>query len=352
MKVSPLFRYHQIALLLTVPALFIGTGLFLWRLWPQMRLVLWEFFAQPDPTCGCDTIFAFSNHPTFYTLMFFTALASITLLVSFIVHLIKHIRRIKRLVQQLIVVDTTQFEHDNRSYPVHIVQSNLSLIFTYGVLNPVIVLSHGAEDELTDEQVKSILLHEVGHIKKYDSVKKIILFALFDTLFFVPGIQQLKQSVELTQELSADEYAIAHTNRHSVLSALAALIHNQQQRTPSVLPSFALINERLHSLLLEDVPFPFTRVLTSLVFTIVLLLVPTALFAESGTLLYTFAPIQDASAAACIQEYEAILQSSMLMDHFSPVQCDALLMRTEIDVIVPEMSVPTFDIILINNYPR
>jgi beta-lactamase regulating signal transducer with metallopeptidase domain len=64
----------------------------------------------------------------------------------------------------------------------------ISSPFTVGIINPAIILPRTVIDNLTEGEIQQVVLHEIMHVKRRDSIKKWFLTIIGDLLFFAPPI--------------------------------------------------------------------------------------------------------------------------------------------------------------------
>lgn len=95
---------------------------------------------------------------------------------------------------------------------------------TLDYLKPVILLPFTAFNHLTAQQVESILLHELAHIKRNDYVINIIASIIETILFFNPFVRLLGKSLKKEREHCCDDFVLQHRfDPHSYASALLSL---------------------------------------------------------------------------------------------------------------------------------
>lgn len=98
--------------------------------------------------------------------------------------------------------------------PEVVVTPNLfARAFTFGYRRPVIVLSSGLIGGLDDEELETVLAHELGHIVRGDSLFNWIMVFLRDIMFFTPLIFFIFRDYTSEKEKASDDYAIMLTNK-------------------------------------------------------------------------------------------------------------------------------------------
>ncbi|MDT3700807.1 MAG: M56 family metallopeptidase [Thermincola sp.] len=85
--------------------------------------------------------------------------------------------------------------------------------FTMGFRDEVIVLSQGLINNLDDEELETVLAHELGHIVRKDSLSNWIIVFFRDIMFFTPLIFFVFRDYASEKEKATDDYAIQLTGK-------------------------------------------------------------------------------------------------------------------------------------------
>ncbi|PKM80723.1 MAG: hypothetical protein CVU89_12355 [Firmicutes bacterium HGW-Firmicutes-14] len=85
--------------------------------------------------------------------------------------------------------------------------------YTMGWRSPVLVLSEGLLDSLDDEELETVVAHEIGHIKRGDSLLTWFMVFLRDLMFFNPLCYWIFKHFVSEKEMAADDFAVKLTNR-------------------------------------------------------------------------------------------------------------------------------------------
>lgn len=85
--------------------------------------------------------------------------------------------------------------------------------FTMGFRNPSIVLSQGLISILDDDELETVLAHELGHIARNDSLSNWIIVFLRDIMFFTPLIFFIFRDYASEKEKATDDFAIKLTEK-------------------------------------------------------------------------------------------------------------------------------------------
>ena len=85
--------------------------------------------------------------------------------------------------------------------------------FTMGYRKPVIVLSEGLINALDDEELETVVAHELGHIVRADSLLTWLTVFLRDLMFFTPLVFWIFRDLTAEKEKASDDYAINLTGK-------------------------------------------------------------------------------------------------------------------------------------------
>ena len=95
---------------------------------------------------------------------------------------------------------------------------------TFGWLRPVIVFPLSMLSLLPEDQVESILLHELAHIRRNDYLTNLLQSLIEIIFFFNPGYWYLSKVIEREREHVCDDIVVSHsTNAHTYARALTNL---------------------------------------------------------------------------------------------------------------------------------
>lgn len=96
------------------------------------------------------------------------------------------------------------------SKPVKLIISNTSkLVFTVNFLKPLIILPLALTNNLTSEQVESILLHELAHIKRNDYLINFIHKIIETVLVFNPIVFLIALEIDKNREFCCDDFVVS-----------------------------------------------------------------------------------------------------------------------------------------------
>ncbi|MBS1688401.1 MAG: M48 family metalloprotease [Bacteroidetes bacterium] len=99
-----------------------------------------------------------------------------------------------------------------------------------GTLRPIILLPFTSLSQLSTEQLETILMHELAHIKRHDYLLNILQTVVETILFFNPFMWWISTIVRREREHCCDDMVLANTNYPlSYARALATLETSRQQ---------------------------------------------------------------------------------------------------------------------------
>jgi len=102
---------------------------------------------------------------------------------------------------------------------------------TIGYLKPVILIPFAAINHLSTQQVESIILHELSHIRRYDYLFNLIINFIKTILYFNPFVKLFVKTIERERENSCDEMVLQFPYQPSeYATALLLLEKNQHQQ--------------------------------------------------------------------------------------------------------------------------
>lgn len=107
---------------------------------------------------------------------------------------------------------------------IDLVDAEAAFAFTYGFLQPRVVLSRGLVDRSTSAQLRAILEHESYHARNLDPLKLVAVRAASDAFFFLPAIRSLTDSYLLDRELAADRRAAARAGTQPLAAAVMTVL--------------------------------------------------------------------------------------------------------------------------------
>jgi beta-lactamase regulating signal transducer with metallopeptidase domain len=119
--------------------------------------------------------------------------------------------------------------------PRLVVSHRCSRPLSWGVWRPMIVLPERICHAENRDQLRTILLHEMGHIRRGDARGNLLFELAFPLLFFHPLYWWLRGEVRMAAELVADDWAARQTGKEVYVAELVALARGSSRRRLSFL---------------------------------------------------------------------------------------------------------------------
>ncbi len=118
--------------------------------------------------------------------------------------------------------------------PVIFLQSELAKVpMVMGILKPVILLPVGLITHIPPEQVETILLHELAHIRRRDYLVNLFQHVVEAFFFFNPAILWISSLVRQEREACCDDIAVAYSRqKKDYLDALVAFQEYTDHASP------------------------------------------------------------------------------------------------------------------------
>ena len=118
---------------------------------------------------------------------------------------------------------------------------------TLGFIKPIVLLPIASINQLTTEQVETILLHELGHIKRNDYLVNLFVAIAETILFFNPFAVLLATHLKKERENSCDDFVLSFRNQpETYAKALLVLEQNRIQSLPLLLKATGNDGQLLH----------------------------------------------------------------------------------------------------------
>lgn len=157
---------------------------------------------------------------------------------------LSHLQLVSKIKRWKINLNANELDAFNAAKKEVALHSNIKLIkssmttspLCYGVINSTIVIP---DQELTYEQYKLIMVHELTHIKHHDLLIKLILLPIQAFYWFNPIILLLIHQIELESEIHVDEMMLKNHNETERLEYGRLLYHFIQQPTSGLSTSFS-----------------------------------------------------------------------------------------------------------------
>lgn len=128
---------------------------------------------------------------------------------------------------------------------------DIAVPMVLGVIKPVLLFPICLTNQLNQQEIENILLHELYHIKRHDYLWNLILSCLEVILFFNPFVHLLLRDIRIQREVSCDQVAARITQ--SPRSLATALLRIEElaanPKLAMALNSQGQLSERIHLLL-------------------------------------------------------------------------------------------------------
>ncbi|HVU97687.1 MAG TPA: M56 family metallopeptidase [Puia sp.] len=185
---------------------------------------------------------------------YFNAHAALVVLVWFIIFLARFVRLLSGLVYAQRIryyqTRTAPLQWQERldqlidklriSRPVILLESALIKVpVVVGVLKPAVMVPIGMLTNLPADQVESILLHELAHIRRRDYLFNLVQHIVDTLFFFNPALIWISSLIRTERENCCDDVAIRETrSRRQLIEALVSF-HEYRQRDGEFAVAFA-----------------------------------------------------------------------------------------------------------------
>lgn len=314
MRHSAFIRSFQPLLLLLSVGMYASAWFFLIQSWSQIRIMLSQFWNRNELGCGCEQALSLSSHPIIYGALLILGCIAMLIIFAYTYSLCKQYYHTQRYIRSLSIQQQSHYTYEEKIYPILHIHSSSPLLFTHGIVHPRIYISSALYSHFTAQEREAALLHEIGHIVRFDIIKKYILSALSHTYWFIPYLRTCLASTQYIQEQNADTFALQTTQRSHLLSAVTKMIQSQSSSlqilntSPAAISQFHADEARLRSLLEQPVQLPsvylFLRMVIVCLSGILMLLILSRgiLLSEDFSSDYLANGI---GVSACIQEYSS-----------------------------------------------
>jgi bla regulator protein BlaR1 len=117
---------------------------------------------------------------------------------------------------------------------------HLSVPAVVGYLKPVILIPTGMLSGLSPDQIESILIHELTHIRRHDYLVNIIQSLVEALFFFNPFVWIVSSIIRREREHCCDDAVVTHSNATAYAYALVQLEESRLLKTSSRLARTSL----------------------------------------------------------------------------------------------------------------
>lgn len=96
------------------------------------------------------------------------------------------------------------------AWPVRFLLSRrIDVPMVVGWLRPVVLIPVSAVTGLAPAQLDALILHELAHIRRFDTIINILLVAVETVLFYHPAVWQVSRQVRIEREHCCDDHAVS-----------------------------------------------------------------------------------------------------------------------------------------------
>lgn len=140
-------------------------------------------------------------------IVLFVLLVSFTLLVIRVIQYYKFEKSRRKDRASLLAVRTQKM--GLRTVDIYISPNFSGTPFTGGIIKPYICLPEEATKKLSYDELNAVIGHEMGHVRYYDLLVAVLIQALGDLFWFVPGYRWLSRKLDRLREIVADGSAVS-----------------------------------------------------------------------------------------------------------------------------------------------
>ena len=100
-----------------------------------------------------------------------------------------------------------------------------------GFARPLVILPAWALAELSAPELRSVLLHEFAHLRRWDDWTNLVQKLVQSVLFFHPAVWWIENRLSLEREMACDDLVLAHTeNPHAYAQCLLSVAEKSLTR--------------------------------------------------------------------------------------------------------------------------
>ncbi len=173
-----------------------------------------------------NVIFTFSHSGPLFLIILVATILLIGIL-TLAVQTLKTRRYLKKNLSRKVLIPSTLKSITNElnlDGKINVVKDNNKFSFCYGLVKPKICLSTGLLNSLTENELKSVLLHESYHLKNHDPLKILLGKTSAIMFFFIPVFADIQKYYAFSKEIAADKVVIKNGNKDSLISVLSKLV--------------------------------------------------------------------------------------------------------------------------------
>jgi hypothetical protein len=100
-----------------------------------------------------------------------------------------------------------------------LIETDAPRAFCAGYLRPQVFVSHGAIGELSRDELRAVVSHELHHVQRRDPLRLLLARSLANGLFFIPVLRRSSERYAALGELAADQAAVRRLDGRGPLAA-------------------------------------------------------------------------------------------------------------------------------------
>ena len=129
-------------------------------------------------------------------------------------------------------------------------------VFAAGVFRPRIYVASDLADQLTADELTSVLAHEMAHIRRRDPLRLSVYRFLSCTFFWIPALRRLSDDIADEAEIEADD--AASFGRPLILASAILRLADAGRRLPATVGFYSgdLLERRVRRLAGEETSLP------------------------------------------------------------------------------------------------
>lgn len=145
-----------------------------------------------------------------------------------------------------------------RKVDIYLSKTFLGTPFTGGIFKPYICIPENTHNQMSEEETKAVIAHELAHIRQFDIVFTMFIQILGDVFWFIPGYRICSRKIDRMREVIADQLAVASgVQAEQLASALLKLKEIPDVKNKFILYSAftresSLLKLRVHRLLGQE----------------------------------------------------------------------------------------------------
>lgn len=241
--------------------LFSFLSLVLVKIYPSLLMISRSWLATAETLCSCSNYLSFDNQPIIFSLLIVSSVALILFFIFFAFSFLKINFLTRSFIYKILINKKKQLSGklQNLSHELLLgnkvveVEDEMFLAFCFGFWRPKICISSNLVKQLSDGELRAVLLHEKTHLQAYEPSKILLLKIIATVFFWLPFLKLLLNQYLTYAELEADQQATSGWRYKTDLAgALCKIIKNKEQRFSThnlALSFFAVTDERINKLL-------------------------------------------------------------------------------------------------------